>query len=60
MEETYQKFFNLLSDIVDGDGTWQEKKAALKAEMESGDESNLTEFLSWFESPNAEAESDDE
>lgn len=48
MEETYQKFLELLSIIMDADGNWREKKANLLAECGEGDESNLQELACWF------------
>ncbi len=44
-----EHFLSLLDDIVDNDAPWTEKKKALLDVASEDDETNLREFVSWFE-----------
>jgi hypothetical protein len=54
--EFLQKFLEMLAVIVDDDAPWPEKKAALKAEMGPEDETNVAEFVSWYEAEEPQAD----
>lgn len=44
----YEKFFELLDQIVGGFGNWQTKKNELAANADDSDISNLEELAEWF------------
>jgi len=51
VDKPIEKLFEALGEIVRGDGTFREKKAKVLEAAGSGteNETNLQEFLAWFE-----------
>jgi hypothetical protein len=48
-EREWEQFYTLLSKLTDGDGTWQDKKAAALREADKNDaDAQLEEFVGWF------------
>lgn len=51
MDKTYDKFVEALEELIDAeDGSWRDKRDALKAAMEERDAmGKLEEVLAWFQ-----------
>ena len=46
----WETFFELLKEVVNSQGTWQDKRVETKREAkENNAENDLEEFLGWFE-----------
>ena len=54
-EKKWERFFELISDIVNGEGSWNEKKAEVIAQAGPGN-SDFSEFLNWFGGATSEDE----
>jgi len=44
----YERFFELLDEIVNSDGSWISRKQLLEDNASDQDKSNLKEFAAWF------------
>ena len=44
-----ERLFEVLDDMVRAEGTWKEKRDKIYANAEGDNSTNLSEFLSWFE-----------
>lgn len=61
MESLIAKLFATLDEIVNENGmTWREKLAAIREQADEDDQTNLDEFLSWFEKPQTETQSNED
>ena len=55
-----EKALDAIQDLIDGDGTWEEKYTAISGlAYTRGQTSLLEEFVSWFDE-DADAEDDDD
>jgi hypothetical protein len=47
--KTIDQFFTVLGVIVSADNPWKEKLQMIKSAASSDDETNLEEFVGWFD-----------
>lgn len=47
-ETEYEKFFELLDEVVSGNASYAAKKAELEKHADERDQGNLEELASWF------------
>lgn len=48
-ERDLEKFADVLDDIVNADGIWQDKKDSLMNRLPIEAQNNIEEFIGWFD-----------
>jgi hypothetical protein len=53
---------DLITDVVDDDGTWEEKRDRIKAALNANEriDTAFQEFISWFDDGNGDEEKEEE
>jgi hypothetical protein len=49
MSDEIKKFLELLREVVNGEGSWKERRQRIWDESDEQDKTNLAEFAAWFD-----------